>query len=197
MGRPVRRGMTFPDLYILRHGETTWNAEGRMQGALDAPLTARGEAQARRQAAILGQADLTGFSAYSSPQGRALTTAALAVVPHLRLVRTDDRLCEIGVGDWQGRLRRELVTGDLVEGPDGDLSLYARAPGGEGFDRLEARCRDFLAGLTGPAVIVTHGITSRMLRAVALGQGQAGLAELGGGQGNVFFLSGGVQRELT
>lgn len=40
----------WPDLYLMRHGQTVWNAEGRMQGRLDSPLTPLGEAQARRLA---------------------------------------------------------------------------------------------------------------------------------------------------
>ena len=43
----------FPELYILRHGETVWNFENRMQGALNSPLTAKGEAQAANQGRIL------------------------------------------------------------------------------------------------------------------------------------------------
>ena len=53
--------MTFPEIYILRHGQTEWNAENRMQGALNSPLTPQGAADAARQGAILAQRDLTGF----------------------------------------------------------------------------------------------------------------------------------------
>ncbi|MCB2120639.1 MAG: histidine phosphatase family protein, partial [Rhodobacteraceae bacterium] len=48
----------YPELYVLRHGETVWNAEGRMQGTLDSPLTERGCAQARRQGEILASLGL-------------------------------------------------------------------------------------------------------------------------------------------
>ncbi len=66
------------DLYILRHGETTWNREGRMQGHLNAPLTDLGQAQAAAQGAVLAQRDLRGFAFYSSPLARAVHTAGLA-----------------------------------------------------------------------------------------------------------------------
>lgn len=189
--------MEFPELYVLRHGETHWNAENRMQGGLNSPLTDTGRAQAARQAALLGQQDLTGFVAFSSPQGRAIETVGIAVAPHMAMIRTDDRLREIGVGAWQGRLRSELqVTGPLVDGPDGPIAMYEQAPGGEGFARLEARCRAFLADLPGPAVLVTHGITSRMLRCIVLGLDRAGLGHLPGGQGVVFHLRDGVQTQL-
>ena len=52
--------MSFPDLYILRHGQTEWNAEHRVQGGLDSPLTAQGREEAARQRALLAECDLTG-----------------------------------------------------------------------------------------------------------------------------------------
>jgi probable phosphoglycerate mutase len=115
-------------------------------------------------------------------------------VSHLR---TDDRLREIGVGDWAGKLRSELGEGsDFVEGPDGALELYERAPGGEGFAALEQRCAGFLASVKRPCILVTHGITSRMLRAIATGGGAAAIADMGGGQGVVFHLENAVQKRL-
>jgi probable phosphoglycerate mutase len=184
----------YPDVFILRHGETFWNAENRMQGGLNSALTDKGLAQAARQFALLADCDLTGFAAISSPQGRAFQTAGIAVAPHIAMIRTDDRLREIGVGEWQGRLRAELkAEGPVTDGPDGPIALYEQAPQGEGFDRLEARCRAFLDDLAGPSVLVTHGITSRMLRTILLGTGRAALGQLPGGQGNVFHVKDGVQ----
>jgi probable phosphoglycerate mutase len=187
----------FPELYILRHGETAWNDEGRMQGALNSALTDLGKVQAARQAQILADVDLTGFDILTSPQGRAFETAAIALARKVSHLRTDDRLREIGVGDWAGKLRRELPGAEaFVDGPDGALELYERAPGGEGFVALEQRCAGFLATLTAPCVLVTHGITSRMLRAVVTGVGRPGMADMGGGQGVVFHLKNGVQKRL-
>ncbi len=191
--------MTLPEFYILRHGETAWNAEGRMQGALHSPLTDRGVEQARQQARILAQVDLTGFQFLSSPQGRAFQTAGIVLSDVAPMIHTDERLREIGVGAWAGKLRSGLW-GDAPpqpEGPDGSIDLYARAPGGEGFDALGLRCRAFLDSLKHPSVLVTHGITSRMIRAIALGLGAESLADLPGGQGNVFHLKNGVQTELV
>lgn len=188
---------SYPELYVLRHGETEWNAEGRMQGALNSPLTETGRQQAARQAEILSKVDLEGFDILSSPQGRAFETAAIALARQVTHVQTDDRLREIGVGDWAGKLRSELAEGiDVVEGPDGALALYEIAPGGEGFAALEQRCAAFLATLTRPSVLVTHGITSRMIRALATGSGRADLANMGGGQGIVYHLKNAVQKRL-
>ena len=188
----------FPELYFLRHGQTYWNAEGRMQGRLNSSLTSLGRKQAERQGEILASLDLSGFEAICSPQGRAFETAAIAVAPILPMIRTDPRLCEIDVGDWQGKLREGLwPDGQLDDGPDGPLAVYENAPGGEGFAGLEQRCADFLRSLQGPSVIVTHGITSRMMRSLVLGLGTAGVKQMPGGQGNVFHLSNGEQRQLN
>lgn len=187
----------YPELYILRHGETEWNAEGRMQGALNSPLTAVGRQQAGRQGAILRSIDLTGFDIISSPQGRAFETAAIALARQVNHVHTDPALREIGVGTWAGKLRSELAKGmDLIEGPDGALELYEYAPQGEGFGALEARCMAFLDQVQKPSVLITHGITSRMLRAIATGSDRSGIADIGGGQGIVFHLKNDVQKRL-
>ncbi|WP_019954876.1 histidine phosphatase family protein [Yoonia vestfoldensis] len=185
--------MPFPELYILRHGETEWNAENRMQGALNSPLTSKGEADAARQGAILAQLDLTGFQFWCSPQGRAVQTAGIALGRIAAHIRTDDRLREIGVGDWAGLLRDTLP---MPGGPDPVAAQYAMAPNGEGFARVEARCRDFLSDLTGPAVLVTHGITSRVLRRLVAGDAAITVPTAHGGQGRVYHLKDGVQSLL-
>ncbi|MEL6915128.1 MAG: histidine phosphatase family protein [Pseudomonadota bacterium] len=187
----------YPDLYVLRHGQTEWNAEGRLQGSLNSPLTALGREHARLQGRILAARDISGFRAVSSPMGRAVETAGIAIAPLMPVIETDRRLREIDVGDWSGRLRDELGVPYDPTVPSGEtLALYDRAPGGEGLARLETRCRAFLESLEGPAVLVTHGITSRMLRALYLGWSIARLSELPGGQGNVFHMAGGQQEEL-
>ena len=189
--------MHFPELYILRHGETLWNAENRMQGALNSPLTDKGKAQAARQGELLKGLNTDGFAAICSPQGRAFQTAGIAVASTIASIRTDERLREIGVGDWSGVVRSELqINVPIADGPDGPIALYEHAPGGEGFDALEARCRDFLQSLTGPAVLITHGITSRMLRMILLDLDRDALGKLPGGQGNIFHLKNGVQEEF-
>ncbi|MEP1767591.1 MAG: histidine phosphatase family protein [Sulfitobacter sp.] len=187
----------YPEIFMLRHGETEWNAQGRMQGALNSPLTEVGRGQAAQQAAILAGYDLSGFDIICSPQGRAFETAAIALARQVSHIRTDDALREIGVGLWAGKLRSELSEGkDLIEGPDGPLALYEMAPEGEGFAALEQRCIGFLEGLKRPSVLITHGITSRMMRCVATGIGPCGLENIGGGQGVVFHLKNSSQKRL-
>ncbi len=179
--------MSYPDLWILRHGETEWNAAGRMQGHMDSPLTERGRAQAARQRALLADLDFDAVDVWMSPLGRAVQTAAIALGGRARVLRSDDRLMEIGVGAWQGQARSELT---LSQDQDG-LFYYDSAPGGEGFPALQARCKAFLDGLERPAVLVTHGITSRMLRLVAMGEGIDKLSDLPGGQGVVHVVRAG------
>ncbi|MFN3527380.1 MAG: histidine phosphatase family protein, partial [Paracoccus sp. (in: a-proteobacteria)] len=71
------------------------------------------------------------------------------------------------------------------------LGWYDRVPGGEGFMTLAARCRDLLGALDRPALIVGHGITLRMIWALALGRDLAHLAEAPVAQGQVLVLRGG------
>ena len=188
----------YPEIIVLRHGETEWNRENRMQGALNSRLTEKGITQAQHQLELLSQFDLRQWDVFCSPQGRAVQTAGFAVAPLVDFVSSDPLLCEIGVGEWQGKIRDQLdFDGARHDGPDGPIALYEHAPGGEGFDRLEERCRAFLGKLTRPTVIVTHGITSRMLRITVLGLGRSELGTIAGGQGNIFHLKDGVQKEFV
>ena len=182
--------MPHPELYILRHGETMWNAENRMQGELNSPLTEKGRRDAARQGAILAALDLAGFTFLSSPQGRAFQTAGIALAGVADRIHTDERLREIGVGDWSGRLRDELPR---PKGKDPFLAQYEIAPNGEGFARLKLRCRAFLADLSGPAVLVTHGITSSMIRGLVVGEKAHAIQTSHGGQGRIFHLKNGEQ----
>jgi broad specificity phosphatase PhoE len=183
--------MSYPPVFILRHGETDWNLAGRLQGHYDSPLTDRGRAQALAQRRILAGCDLRGCVALSSPQGRALATARIATEGLFAEFDQESRLSEIGLGAWAGRYRHEV----LREAPDtaDAFDLYELAPGGEGFDALRARCTQFLRSLSGPAILVTHGITSRMLRLILLNRATADIREVGGGQGVVYEISDGRQ----
>lgn len=182
--------MRHPELYVLRHGETEWNAENRMQGELNSPLTVKGREHAAHQARILAARDLTGFVFVCSPQGRAFQTAGIALAGIADMIRTDDRLREIGVGDWSGRLRDELP---MPEGKNPFMAQYEMAPNGEGFARLKARCRAFLDELSSPAVLVTHGITSSVIRGLVVGEKAYALPAGLGGQGCVYHLKDGEQ----
>lgn len=93
-------------LYLIRHGQTPWNVEGRYQGQLDPPLNERGRRQARHTADRLAP---IGFEAiYSSDLARAYQTAlALAEKTNLP-IQPDPRLREINQGQWQGMLIADI-----------------------------------------------------------------------------------------
>ena len=184
----------------MRHGETEWNRAGRWQGREDSPLTPKGEAQARAMGAMCARLGLVppAYDLVASPQPRAARTAELAfgVRP-----QTDARLAEIDVGDWTGALSATLraeagLPGHLSDG--GDLmALYELAPRGEGASGLLARVSPFVRGLTRPTILVTHGITGRAIRVVALGLASERMGHLTGGQGNAFRIVEGVETRLT
>ena len=188
----------YPDLYVLRHGETVWNAESRQQGQLDSPLTDKGRAQASAQGAILRDAGLaeTDIACLTSPLGRASATAEIALAGIGRVATTDDRLMEISFGQWEGLTATEICAGWPGTEELDPWDWHFAAPRGESLASLTERLTAFLDHLTGPAVIVTHGITSRALRGLWLGLGSDGMAQIGGGQGVVYHLSAGRQVRL-
>ncbi|MBC9247229.1 histidine phosphatase family protein [Paracoccus sp. 11-3] len=176
----------YPDLYLIRHGETEWNAEGRMQGVLDSPLTPKGRAQAARMAALVNGVQGQRFS---SPQGRALETGQ--IVFHGTDFVTDQRLAEIDIGEFTGQLIADLRISHPTIFDGNGLAWYDKAPGGEHLDGLFRRAASFLDDLTGPAIIITHGITLRMLRLLALSWPLSRLEALPTEQGAVHVVRGG------
>lgn len=189
----------FP-IYVLRHGQTEWNVEARFQGHMDSPLTARGREHAKAQRRILSRLNLAEYLCWCSPLGRAQATAEIAAKGLLDPIELKADLMEIGMGDWEG-LPHSQIKQDrpLDESDEAAFDHYDRAPGGEGLAALEQRCLKVLhyLGARGqPAVLVTHGITSRMLRTLLMGRSRVELGQVGGGQGIVYALQAGVQRKL-
>ncbi|WP_135504714.1 histidine phosphatase family protein [Roseovarius aestuariivivens] len=187
--------LRLPELWILRHGQTEWNVEDRLQGRLDSPLTAQGMAQARAQGSILRSAALPhDLRVISSPSGRALHTARIAADGLGPLIETDPALFEIDLGAWQGRRVAEIP--EAQEARDPHLWKFT-GPGCERLEEMAARLTAFLAALDRPAVIVTHGVTSRMLRCLALGRALEALGSVPGGQGVVHHLRQGTARVIA
>jgi glucosyl-3-phosphoglycerate phosphatase len=163
--------------FIARHGETVFNASAKMQGhTLHTPLTRVGFAQADAMGrALRAEFGLRpSIELWASPTGRALQTLAI-LAEHLELdwhlARTDDRLREMGMGDWGGRSYAD-ITAEEGEFVDRSTLLFSRrAPGGEWYDGIAARLRDWLGDLSGEAdrLVVMHGISSRVLRGLLLG----------------------------
>jgi broad specificity phosphatase PhoE len=163
--------------FIARHGETVFNAAGRMQGDhVHTPLTRAGFAQAEAIGAALRAClgERPPLTLWASPTGRALQTLAIAA-EHLGLdwhqARTDARLSEMDVGQWGGRLYAEIAAeGDFI---DRERGIFTRcAPGGEWYDAIARRLQAWLddtAGEAGDRLIVMHGISSRVLRGLLTG----------------------------
>ncbi len=190
--------MTLPEILILRHGQTEWNRDHRMQGGLDSPLTEEGRNQALRMGAMLaGLVSPDTHDLWSSPQGRALATAEpISAATGCPVVPIDD-LREIHMGDWAGLSRAEIDARWPASDPhESFIDFYARAPRGEGFDALWDRVGRVLDALDRPTILVTHGFTSRFLRTRALGYGLEDLAEVPGGQGVVFRIRNGEHEVL-
>lgn len=169
----TRRGRDF----IARHGETVFNAVGRLQGEhLHTPLTRAGFAQAdemgRALRAVLGVKSVP--TLWASTTGRALQTLAI-VAEHLDLdwhaAHADARLVEIGTGSWGGRYYAELAA-EGVAVVDRARGLLLPAPDGEQYGEIAARVSGWLADTDsdgGDRLVIMHGISSRILRGIMTG----------------------------
>ena len=157
-------------IYLVRHGETEWNRAGRLQGQLDSPLTARGQAQARAVDETL--AGLTnggdGLVMVASPLGRAMATAALiAEALGAKNIATDERIMEMSWGDWDGMTHPEIETHSPGELDRRKAGRWDHRPsGGESYAATALRVAGFLADVDPeqPLVVVSHGGTGRVIR---------------------------------
>jgi len=186
----------YPKVWFLRHGETEWNAEGRVQGQTESVLSPRGVEHARQQARIMAPILDMNPPCIVSPLKRTRQTADIALGG--RPYETDDRLKEVFAGDWEGHLRADIFK-NLPEGitPDSPhMEFYAAAPGGEGFDTFQARVHSFVATLTQPTVIVAHGLSGQLLRGALCGLSRAELGQLSNRQGVVYVLENGTETVL-
>jgi broad specificity phosphatase PhoE len=199
--------MPAPVIYYIRHGETSWNALGRLQGAQDIELNDLGRKQATHAGNILADLfarhdrDKSSLAFVASPLIRARATMEL-VRGELDLPRDgyalDDRLREIGYGQWEGSTLPEMQLRD----PD----LYARrqtekwtvsSPGGESYVEVQARMQDWYASIVADTVAVAHGGTARALM-VALGiETPLSAADLTIEQGAVYVFQDGALRKYS
>ena len=172
MGQAVK---SRPVVFYFRHGETDWNVTGRLQGRHDVPLNARGRAQATRCGEILrelftrGGRNAAELDFVSSPLGRARTTIELARAP-LGLpadgYRIEPRLAEIAFGEWEGFTIAQLHSRDpqRIAAREHDKWHFI-PPGGESYEAVSARMREWYEGLARDTVAVAHGGTARGLLA--------------------------------
>ncbi|SDN91658.1 probable phosphoglycerate mutase [Lutimaribacter pacificus] len=186
----------FPPLYLLRHGQTDWNRDGRVQGQMESDLTDLGRAQAARQGEILKALDLPpGIAACASPLRRTRQTADIALGAAGLVPRFDARLKEVHLGRWEGQLYADLARAEPAVFDGNSVLRICLSGPGEGADTLRARIAAFLDDLTGPAVVVSHGVALSVLRGIVLNAGMDEMEAMSRDQGVVWELRDG--REIT
>ena len=158
-----------PLLYYIRHGETDWNVEWRLQGQRDIPLNALGRKQARQNGVKVIET-VPGVAAYdfvSSPLGRARETmeiarAAMGLNP--TAYRVDDDLRELTFGEWEGFTLAELrkTQAELVAARAADKWKFL-PPGGESYFQLSERIATWVKKVDRDTVAVSHGGVGRVL----------------------------------
>jgi broad specificity phosphatase PhoE len=169
-------------IYLIRHGETIWNAGGRYQGLRDSPLTKRGIQQAHETGMLLSReiaSKANEFRGYVSPLGRARETARL-VSKSVPLTFVDEpRLVEISVGAWDGMSLYEIGIEfpGALDGADA-FDWFFRSPDGETFEDATKRVRSWLSDVSTPTVAISHGLTGRLVRGVYMGMSKREMLEL-------------------
>jgi probable phosphoglycerate mutase len=154
-------------LYLLRHGQTEWSANGRHTGRTDIPLTPTGEDQARVAGAKLRALRDGPALVLSSPRRRALRTAELA---GLNVSETTEELAEWDYGEYEG-----ITTEQIRETVPGWTVWSHPVPGGESAERVAARADKVLDRVRSAladtdVILVGHGHFSRVLVARWLDQ---------------------------
>lgn len=147
-------------LHCVRHGESTYNAEGRIQGQSDVPLSELGIRQGQAVAAALARTPIEAI--FSSPLQRAYKTAEIVAEMLGLEIRTDDRLKELNAGVFQDKLRSELQVlypDELARWRSGDPEFVI--PGGESRDDLTRRgveaFRAIAEGSYQNVAVISHG----------------------------------------
>jgi probable phosphoglycerate mutase len=191
-------------IYLMRHGETVWNVEQRLQGQGDSALTPKGLLQAaaygRRLAAET--LDVATLRVLCSPLRRAHHTAEIVVaalgLPHDR-IEVEPRLSEFAFGLWEGLTWEEIHRDHLESFERRKADRWnVRVPGGECYADIAVRARAWLdeVGEDGSLVVISHGATSRVIRGLYSGLSPEATMALPEPQDRVFRLSRGRIEEL-
>ena len=160
-------------LYYVRHGQTDWNAERRLQGQHDIPLNALGRTQAIQCGTILrdlferDNRQANDLDYFASPLSRARKTmelmrAELGLDP--QVYRTDVRLMEMSFGRWEGFTAAELQVceAQALAARERDKWNFA-LPGGESYAQLMIRVRAWYQTIERDTVVSAHGGVARAL----------------------------------
>jgi probable phosphoglycerate mutase len=158
-----------PTIYFIRHGETDWNAEGRLQGQKDIPLNDLGRVQAEEAAGALlslhpRPEDLAWWCSPLARTRETMELARQAIGLHPPYYKQDERLKELTFGAWEGLTWRELRKADPAGARAREADKWSCVPPeGESYAMLLERVRPFLADLDRDSVVVSHGGVARVL----------------------------------
>ncbi len=161
--------MKLTRIHLIRHGETDWNAEGRVQGQSESVLTAQGVAQAQRLAAALQTLNFARI--FCSSSQRARQTAEIVFAHRAAEIELRDVLREIYLGPWEGLLYKQVAALYPYEHiAFRETPHLFIVPGAETFAQLQERSRvalkEISAGHAGQEVaVVSHGAWIRSVLA--------------------------------
>ncbi len=185
-----------PAIYFVRHGETDWNAQGRLQGQQDIPLNARGRVQAEEAGARLRSLvlDYAGLDYVASPMHRTRETMERlrdAILLDPKAYRLDERLVELTFGGWEGLTWKEVrkAAPQAAAARERDKWNYV-PPNGESYAMLTDRVRPVLEGIARDTVIVGHGGVARAFLALACGVHARQVVSMDIWQGRVLVIEG-------
>jgi len=160
---------TLPPIWFIRHGETDWNRDRRVQGQTDIPLNATGIAQAEAVARELVRIipDPSDFELVVSPLVRARQTMS-AVLSCYRLgensVRIEPDVREKSFGDFEGKTWPEFHAAGIRPELEPEFYYDWRPDGGESHNDVARRVVRWISTLNRPTIVVSHGAVSRILR---------------------------------
>lgn len=153
----------------MRHGETDWNRENRIQGELDIPLNERGKKQAKEIALKLAHTVIDYI--YSSRLSRAYETAIEIAELHKLKVLVDHRLDELGQGKWEGIKVPEVrrLYPDFYSAWEKDPTSVT-PPGGKSVREVFEKVKEFwsenILPRKGTAVIVAHKVINALIKSI-------------------------------
>lgn len=159
-------------LILVRHGETDWNREGRLQGGQDIPLNDLGRRQAAEAAGRLKALEpaYAGLDYIASPMQRARETMDILrreLDLPAETYAIDQRLRELTFGAWEGFTWRDVRKAEREQAHLRERDKWGFVPpGGESYRMLAERIRPVLEGLQRETVIVSHGGVARAVLAL-------------------------------
>ena len=190
------------EVYLLRHGQTEWNLEGRLQGHLNSNLTDLGKIQAK----TCGQVQKhhlndSPIKLVASPLGRCIETAQIvASALGVSAIEKDSRLKEICFGRWEGMNRHEIQESDGAAFRARKADRWnVPAPDGESYRDVADRVMSWFSELPDERIVaISHGCAGRILRGVHAGLDHSEIYRLEERHDAVHVLrEGGIVEELN